>query len=65
MEKNLKIFQMKSKAYNDSLTKNNTCFHKFYSMWVLIGMLYKNIFPWPEGEKSSQTYLIPTFIIKF
>ena len=26
---------MKSKAYNDSLTKNNSCFQKFYSMWVL------------------------------
>ena len=26
---------MKSKAYYDSLTKTNSCFQKFYSMWVL------------------------------
>ena len=36
MEKNLKIFQMKSKANYDSLTKNNSCFQKFYSMWALL-----------------------------
>ena len=35
MEKNLKIFQMKSKANYDSSTKYNSCFQKFYTMWVL------------------------------
>ena len=40
MEKNLKIFQVKSKAYYDSLSKDNTCFQKFYSMWVLISFVF-------------------------
>ena len=35
MEKNLKIFQMKSKTYYDFLTIINSCLQKFYSMWVL------------------------------
>ena len=34
MEKSLKIFQVKSKAYYESLTKNR-CFQIFYLMWVL------------------------------
>ena len=35
MEKNLKVFQKKTKAYYNALTKNNSYFQKFYSMWVL------------------------------